>query len=107
MLFQNGQLIWQDGSPLIDNSHWYVAPPSGNEPSRCTANTHITKHWFGWYSVSTNPRVAHLMTEHPHHPLSAVQCVGYVATYTKKMWLSVPCNLPLSTVVMCHQVVPK
>ena len=47
------------------------------------------------------------MTDHPHHPLPEEQCVGYVATLTEKTWLSVPCDLPLPTVIMCHQVLPN
>ena len=106
-LFQDGQFIWPDGSPLIDFSDWYVTALPRYEASTCTMNSLINRHWLGLYNLPSNPLVAHLMTEHPLHPLSAEQCVGYIATATEKTWLSVPCDQPLPTVVMCHQVAPE
>ena len=98
--------MWQDDSPLTDYTDWFVKEPSGHEPSLCWANTHVVLHWFSTFRTSSNPHVDRLMTQHLLHPVPTEQCVGYVATMFKRTWLSVPCDLPLPTVLICHQRVP-
>ena len=100
--FQNRWYTWQDGSPVIDNTHWYTK--SQEEPVSCS-NGRLNENWIGYTLQSANPQVDRLMT-HSHPSPNDNHCVGMVASSTVRKWLSVPCDQKFSTALICHQETP-